>query len=47
MVDGQPAGIKIHKAYWNEIPVYGIPHPSSRLNNDDMGAIALYFKEIL
>lgn len=47
MVNGQPAGIKIHKAYWNEIPVYGIPHPSSRLNNDDMGAIALYFKEIL
>lgn len=45
MTNGQPAGIKIHKAYWNGIPVYGIPHPSGRLNNDDMGAIALYFKE--
>ncbi|MFJ1365649.1 hypothetical protein ACILPE_04375 [Capnocytophaga canimorsus] len=47
MTNGQPAGIKIYKAYWNEIPVYGIPHPSGRLNNDDMGAIALFFKEVL
>lgn len=35
----------VKKAFWNNIPVYGIPHPSSRgLSSDDMGAIALYLK---
>lgn len=47
MVNGASASIKIHKAYWGGIPVYGIPHPSSRLNNDDMGAVALYLKNVL
>ncbi|WP_155285774.1 hypothetical protein [Capnocytophaga felis] len=47
MVNGALAGIKINKAYWNGIPIYGIPHPSGRLNNDDMGAIALFLKKEL
>ena len=35
----------IKKALWNNIPVYGIPHPSwPSLSSDDMGAIALYLK---
>lgn len=35
----------IKKALWNNIPVYGIPHPSwPSLSLDDMGAIALYLK---
>ena len=35
----------ILKATWNGIPVYGIPHPSSRnLYADDLGAIALYLR---
>ena len=34
----------IKKGFWNGIPVYGIPHPSGRVSNDDMGAIALYLR---
>lgn len=35
----------LKKGLWNEIPIYGIPHPSySRLSNDDYGAIALYLR---
>ena len=32
------------KASWNGIPVYGIPHPSSSISNNDLGAIALYLR---
>ena len=35
----------IKKASWNGIPIFGIPHTSSRdFNWDDFGAIALYLK---
>ncbi len=34
----------IMKGLWNDIPVYGIPHPSGRVSNDDFGAIALYLR---
>ena len=34
----------IKKGIWNGIPVYGIPHPSGRVTNDDFGAIALYLR---
>lgn len=35
----------VTKGFWNGIPVYGIPHPSSRkLTGDDLGAIALYLR---
>ena len=34
----------VKHALWNDIPVYGIPHPSGSVSNDDMGAIALYLK---
>lgn len=47
MVNGQEASITIHKGEWNGIPVYGIPHPSGRVSNDNFGAIALYLKEVL
>ena len=32
------------KGLWNDTPVYGIPHPSGRVSNDDFGAIALYLR---
>ena len=32
------------KASWNGIPIYGIPHPSSSISNNDLGAIALYLR---
>ena len=32
------------KASWNSIPIYGIPHPSSSISNNDLGAIALYLR---
>lgn len=32
----------IKTALWSGIPVYGIPHPSGRVSNDDWGLIALY-----
>ena len=34
----------IFKASWNGIPIYGIPHPSSSISNNDLGAIALYLR---
>ena len=34
----------VKRALWNDIPVYGIPHPSGSVSSDDMGAIALYLK---
>lgn len=34
----------VKRALWNNIPVYGIPHPSGSVSSDDMGAIALYLK---
>ena len=35
----------IMKGLWDNIPVYGIPHPSNRrLTGDDLGAIALYLR---
>jgi len=34
----------VKKGLWNNIPVYGIPHPSGRVSNDDFGAIALYLR---
>ena len=34
----------VKKGLWDSIPVYGIPHPSSRISVDDMGAVALYLK---
>ena len=37
----------VMKGDWNGIPVYGIPHPSSRVSNDDLGAIALYLRSEL
>lgn len=37
--------IPIKKGYWNNIPVYGIPHPSGRVSNNDLGAICSYLKE--
>ena len=35
------------KGDWDGIPVYGIPHPSSSVSNDDLGAIALYLRSEL
>ena len=32
------------RGLWNDIPVYGIPHPSGRISNDDWGAIATFLK---
>lgn len=43
--DGQPAKKTVIKGLWNSIPVYGIPHPSGRINYDDWGGIALYLKK--
>ena len=37
----------IKKGIWNGIPIYGIPHPSSRVSGDDWGAIALYLRSEL
>lgn len=37
--------IRIKKGMWGNIPVYGMPHPSGRLNYDSIGAIAMYLKE--
>ena len=37
----------VMKGNWNGIPVYGIPHPSSSVSNDDLGAIALYLRSEL
>lgn len=34
----------IKSALWYGIPVYGIPHPSGRVSNDDWGLIALYLR---
>ena len=34
----------IMKGLWKDIPVYGIPHPSGRVSNDDFGAVALYLR---
>ena len=34
----------IMKGLWNGIPVYGIPHPSGRVYNNDFGAVALYLR---
>ena len=34
----------VKRALWNDIPVYGIPHPSGSVSSDDWGAIALYLK---
>lgn len=48
MVNGEDASIVIHKGFWNGIPVYGIPHPSwASFTNDDLGAVALFLKEVL
>ena len=35
---------KVKKGFWNEIPIYGIPHTSGSVSNDDWGAIALYLR---
>lgn len=35
----------IKTAFWNDIPVYGIPHPSGRINNDDWGLVAIYLRK--
>ena len=37
----------VMKGNWNGIPVYGIPHPSSSVSNDDLGAAALYLRSEL
>lgn len=37
----------VTKADWEGIPVYGIPHPSGRVDNDSRGAIAQYLKDEL
>ena len=37
----------IMKGFWNGIPVYGIPHPSSRISNNDLGAAVLYLRSEL
>lgn len=37
----------IKMAFWNGIPVYGIPHPSGRVSNDDWGLIALFLRNEL
>lgn len=34
----------IKKGYWNEIPIFGIPHPSGRVSYNDLSAIALYLR---
>ncbi len=34
----------VKHALWNDIPIYGIPHPSGSISHDDFGAIALYLK---
>lgn len=45
MIQGEiPARHSIATGMWNDIPVYGIPHPSGRTSNDDWGAIAMYLK---
>lgn len=44
MVNGNPARHKVVKGLWDNLPVYGIPHPSGRVSYDDWGAIALYLK---
>ena len=35
---------KVKKGFWNGIPIYGIPHTSGSVSNDDWGAIALYLR---
>ena len=45
IVNGDPARQTVMKGLWNGIPVYGIPHPSGRISNDDWGGIALYLKK--
>lgn len=45
IVNGEPAKHNVIKGKWGGIPVYGIPHPSGRVSNDDWGGIALYLKE--
>lgn len=44
MVNGHPARHKVVKGLWNNLPVYGIPHPSGRVNHEDWDAMALYLK---
>ena len=34
----------IKKGFWEDIPVYGIPHPSGSVSNDDFSAITLYLR---
>lgn len=43
--NGGDASISMEKGMWGNIPVYGMPHPSGRLNCDSTGAIVLYLKE--
>ena len=45
IVNGEPARHQVVKGLWNGLPVFGIPHPSGRISNDDWGAIALYLKK--
>ncbi|GHV15338.1 hypothetical protein FACS1894169_06400 [Bacteroidia bacterium] len=35
----------VKKGMWNNIPVYGMIHPSMRISNDDLGAIVLYLQK--
>lgn len=45
IINGESARQTVTKGMWGEIPVYGIPHPSGRVSNDDWGGIALWLKE--
>lgn len=44
-VNNEAATIKIKKGMWENIPIYGIPHPSQAINYDNLGAIVLYLKK--
>mgnify|MGYP005952114067 CR=1 FL=1 len=44
ILDGGLARHNIRCGMWNGIPIYGIPHPSGRISNDDWGAIAMWLK---
>lgn len=45
IINGEPAHHQVIKGLWNCTKVFGIPHPSGRISNDDWGAIAMYLKK--
>lgn len=45
IINGDPAHHQVIKGLWNCTKVFGIPHPSGRISNDDWGAIAMYLKK--